>query len=207
MKKTFLPALLLLAGAAHAQNNALKIDIFQPLFNTAALSFEHKLSDATSFQVGLSGTFNYTGGSSYNIAANIGSLHTSGFTITPEYRLYLSEKHVALQGFYVAPYLRFQHLEQRGDYYPYYIGPPTIYPITQEYQSRLNAFGLGVVVGRHWIFKQRFSLDAFVGPGYNFISTSSNVPGYEPRKGDFLNYADTNNNYDLRAGASFGIAF
>ena len=207
MKRKFLAALLLLAGTAQAQNNALKIDIFQPVLNTAALSFEHKLSDASSFQLGLSGTFNYTGDGAYYNGGSIGGLHTSGFAITPEYRLYLSEKHVALQGFYVAPYLRFQHLQQRGDYQYFSIEPPIGYSNAQEYQSRFNAFGLGVVVGRHWIFKQRFSLDAFAGPGYNFISTSSNVPGYEPVKSDFLAYPNTNNNYDFRAGVTFGIAF
>ncbi|GAB3875772.1 hypothetical protein GCM10028824_32030 [Hymenobacter segetis] len=206
MKKTLLlPALLLMAGAAHAQDNAVKVDIFQPIINTLALSFEHKLSESSSVQVGLSGTFGYQedGNYSFNPNGYYDGRSTSGFAITPEYRLYLSEKHPALEGFYVAPYLRYQYLSQTGTSY---IANNNGGGYNQKYESSLSAFGLGVVVGRHWIFKKRFSLDIFTGPGYTFTSTSSNQPGYTPRKGDFVGYLN-NNSYDFRGGATFGIAF
>jgi hypothetical protein len=160
------------------------------------------LSESSSFQLGVGGTFGYKDDYS-NFNVNDDGRSTSGFSITPEYRLYLSEKHPAMEGFYVAPYLRFQHLSQTGNFY---LNNPNGQSYTQNYEASLTAFGLGVTVGRHWIFKQRFSLDAFFGPGYTLTNTSSNQPGYQPSKGDFLGYID-NNNYDLRGGVTFGIAF
>lgn len=199
MKKLVLLPALLLAGAAQAQTSVLKVDIFQPIINTLAISYEHKLSETSSFQLGLAGTFGYKDDySSFSSSDN--GRRTSGFAITPEYRLYLSEKHAAPEGFYVAPYLRYQYLSQTGSTYS---GGSMPYPVS--YEASLNAFGLGVVVGRHWIFKRRFSLDVFAGPGYTFTSISSG-PGYTPSKGDFVGYLD-NNSYDLRGGVTFGLAF
>lgn len=206
MKKTLLLPALLLAGAAHAQTNALKVDIFQPIVNTLALSFEHKLSETSSFQIGLAGTFSYNDEGStfyYGSGSSSSSRHTSGFALTPEYRFYLSEKHPALEGFYVAPYLRYQYLSQTVDANIYTQGGGQQ---LSTYDASLNAFGLGIVVGRHWIFKQRFSLDIFTGPGYTITSVSSGNAGFAPRKGDFVGYYN-NTNYDFRGGATFGIAF
>ena len=113
---------LLLAGAAQAQTNVLKVDIIQPLINTVAVSFEHKLSESGSLQVGVAGTFGYKDGSHFGYYNGFNSYYsgqnsTSGFSITPEYRFYLSEKHAAPEGFYVAPYVRYQHLRTTGNYY------------------------------------------------------------------------------------------
>jgi len=196
MNKLFLVPTLLLAGAAQAQTNVVKLDIFQPIVSTIALSFEHKLSEASSFQLGVAGTFGYK--EDYSSFGNTNGRSTSGFAITPEYRFYLSEKHPALEGFYVAPFVRFQYLSQTGINYNQ--------NIPQPYEASLVAFGLGTTVGRHWIFKQRFSLDLFAGPGYTFTSVSSNQAGGRIDKGDFLGYFN-NNNYDFRGGVTFGIAF
>lgn len=200
MKISFLLPALLIASAAQAQTNALKVDIFQPIVSTLALSFEHKLSESSSFQVGLSGTFGYKDGSGFS---NTDRPSTSGFTITPEYRYYLSERREALEGFYAAPYLRYQYLSQTGRYYTNINGGAGY---SQDYNASLNSFGLGLIVGRHWIFKQRFSLDIYAGPGYNFTGVSSDKQGYSPQKGDFLGYSN-DFNYDLRGGVTFGIAF
>ncbi|WP_165370598.1 DUF3575 domain-containing protein [Hymenobacter persicinus] len=188
------------AAGAQAQNNAVKIDIFQPIVNTAALSYEHKLSESSSFQLGLSFTINYREDS--NFSNNSESPKTSGFGITPEYRLYLSEKHPALEGFYVAPYLRYQHLNKTGKSEEYNPVTNTFY--RRDLDASLNAFGGGVVVGRHWIFKQRFSLDGYLGPSYMVSGISSNVDNIN--RGDFLGYYE-GSNYGIRAGVSFGVAF
>lgn len=213
MKKTVLLPALLLAGAAHGQTNVLKADIIQPLINTIAVSFEHKLSASSSFQLSVAGTFGYkdNGGFNFNNGSNnyyyySGQNSTSGFSITPEYRFYLSEKHEAPEGFYVAPYLRYQHLSSTSDSYQYNPMTGTSY-YGQRIEASLNAFGLGVIVGKHWIFKKRFSIDLYTGPGFTFASTSSNQPGYTPSKRDFVGQLGSDNNYDFRGGATFGIAF
>ena len=201
MKKFLILPALLLASVAQAQINVLKIDIFQPTIKTLALSFEHKLSESSSFQIGLSGTFGYKEGSYFNSSySNNNEPSTSGVSITPEYRFYLSEKYPALEGFYVAPYGRYQYLSLTGFSYNNSTGNPT------KIGASLNAFGLGVIVGRHWIFKKRFSLDIYMGPGYTVTSISSDQPGYTTSKDDFIGYSNYTN-YDLRGGATFGIAF
>ncbi|WP_375416821.1 DUF3575 domain-containing protein [uncultured Hymenobacter sp.] len=200
MKKLLLLPAMLLTGAAHAQTNALKVDIFQPVINTLAVSFEHKLSETSSFQIGLSGTFSYSeDGDSFT---NESGRKTSGFAITPEYRLYLSEKHPAPEGFYVAPFVRYQYLSQTGFADGYYSGGGA--PSGQPYEASLNAFGLGVTVGRHWIFKQRFSLDIFAGPAYTVTSISSDNAAID--KDYFVSYFE-GTNYDFRGGVTFGLAF
>ncbi|WP_081910710.1 DUF3575 domain-containing protein [Hymenobacter sp. APR13] len=193
-------AAVVAATQAQAQTNVVKIDIIQPIVNTAALSFEHKLSETSSFQLGVSVTANYREDGGFNYYSE--GRKTSGFGIMPEYRFYLSEKHPAMEGFYVAPFLRFQHLSQKGDYELYD-------PITGGYSRRkvdatLNAFGGGVVVGRHWIFKQRFSLDAQLGPSYMVSGVSSDGAGVD--KDSFLGFYD-DINYGIRGGVTFGIAF
>ncbi|RSK50866.1 DUF3575 domain-containing protein [Hymenobacter rigui] len=199
---------LLVAGAllvfsqVQAQTNVIKLDIFQPIVNTAALSFEHKLTEASSFQFGVSFTANYRedgydySGSSYE------GRKTSGFGIMPEYRFYLSEKHPAMEGFYVAPFLRYQYLSQTGSYSSY--DPLTGNITYRKADASLNAFGGGVVVGRHWIFKQRFSLDALLGPSYMVSGVTSDDRNVE--KSNFLGFYD-DMNYCLRGAITFGIAF
>lgn len=193
--------LLLGAAKAQAQTNVLKIDIFQPIVNTAALSYEHKLSETSSFQLGVSITSNYKE-SSYYVNGMSGERKSSGFGLMPEYRFYLSEKHPAMEGFYVAPFLRYQYLNQTGKQENY--DPTTGYSTLRDVDVSLNAFGGGVVVGRHWIFKQRFSLDAQVGPSYMVAGVSSNNAGIG--RGDFLGFYD-DINYGIRGGVTFGIAF
>jgi hypothetical protein len=201
MKKLLLLPALLACGAAHAQNNALKVDIFRPIINTLALSYEHKLSETSSFQLGVSGMFGFdTGGGGFNGSDNP---KVSGFALTPEYRLYLSERYPALEGFYVAPFARYEYQSLSGTRTTF---SPIGAPFTTNTEASLNAFGVGVLVGRHWIFKQRFSLDLFLGPGYTGTSVSSDDPNAEVDKGDFVGFIEENN-YDIRGGLTFGIAF
>jgi Protein of unknown function (DUF3575) len=199
-KCALLAAAVLAAAQAQAQNNVVKLDIFQPIVNTAALSFEHKLSEASSFQLGLSITANYREDGGFYTSTD--GRKTSGFGIVPEYRFYLSEKHPAMEGFYVAPFLRFQHLSQEGRYESF--DPFTGNSTFRNIDATLNAFGAGVVVGRHWIFKQRFSLDAQLGPSYMVSSVNSSDPNIG--KDDFLGFYD-DINYGIRGGLTFGVAF
>ena len=199
MQKSFvLSSLLLSAAGAQAQNNVLKVDILRPIVQTGAFSFEHKLSESASFQLTFSFTSNYK--EDGNIIFNsqyYGGRRTSGFGIMPEYRVYLSDKYTALQGFYAAPFLRYQYLSQSGDVYRFN-GPNT------RHDASLSAFGGGVLIGRHWIFKRRFSLDLNLGPEYMAASVTSNDP--DATQGDFLGFNNFSN-YNLNGGITFGIAF
>lgn len=186
MKKSLLVATFVAASAtsALAQDNVLKVNILSPIVKTGSFFYERKLTDNSSFQLGLLFT-NFKVSDEDRI---------TGFAITPEYRFYLSERTTALQGFYVGPFLRYQNLTIKTDN-TYYGGTSS--------ETSLNTFGGGVVVGRHWIFKERFSLDAFLGPSYNAGNiededSSSGTVSYDPGPFD---------GFGLRAGVTFGIAF
>lgn len=190
MKKLLLPAALLLlaAGSASAQNNVVKVNILSPLVKTGSFFYEHKLNSSSSFQIG--GLF-----TSYSV----GDTDLSGFAITPEYRFYLSERKEAMEGFYVAPFLRYQNLTLKDTYTSYNSNGSTS---TRTDKASLDTFGGGILIGHQWIFKQRFSLDTFLGPSYNGGSIK-----YEGSQGSSTFDAGTFQGFGVRAGITFGIAF
>lgn len=112
----------------------------------------------------------------------------SGFGITPEYRFYLSESKDVLNGFYVAPFLRYQNFKLEDEF-------------TND-EATLTTFGGGVLAGHQWIFKERFSLDTFIGPSY--LGGSVDVEG-DAEEDDFSTGAL--NGFGVRVGVTFGIAF
>ena len=196
-----LGTILLAAAEAQAQNQVLKIDIFQPIVNTAALSYERKLSESSSFQLGVSVTAKYPEDGE-NFPSSYAGRKSSGVGIMPQYRLYLSEKHPAPEGFYVAPYLRYQYLRQQGQYEEF--NPATGTSTIRKSDASLNAFGGGIVVGRHWIFKRLFSLDTFLGPSYMASRVSTTNPNVN--RDSFLGFYE-DSNYGIRGGLTFGFAF
>ena len=188
MKKILLAAAAVAATSASAvaQDNVIKVNILSPLVKTGSFFYEHKLNDNSSLQLGLLFTSWKDGGSK-----------VSGFGITPEYRFYLSERSPAPDGFYVAPYLRYQSLKL-SDTYPSFNGTA----MTTD-EATLNTFGGGIVVGRQWIFKRRFSLDVFLGPGYNGGEVTVKSSGSDPETFDPGPFKG----FTVRTGITFGIAF
>ncbi len=145
MKKTNLTLLFIIGFSATvwAQENVIKLNIFSPIVKTLNMSYERKISESGSFQLG----FFYTGYSD-----DISSF--KGFGITPEYRMYLSDTE-APEGFYLAPFVRYQKFDAEDEF---------------GNEGTLSGFGGGLVVGKQWIFKEKVALDLFVGPSY--VNTS-----------------------------------
>lgn len=172
-------ALLMAVGfSARAQSqNVIKVNILSPLVRTANFSFEHALSETSSFQIG----FFYTG-------YRFGDTRFSGVGITPEYRFYLSERKQAPAGFYVAPFLRYQNFKL------------TETALTAT--GSLSLFGLGATAGYNLILKDRFSLDFFLGPSYSFGSVKS-----DNGTADSFSTGGIGGGFGLRTGITFGIAF
>lgn len=188
MKKLLLAGLLLTAGtAAKAQDNVIKVNILSPIFSTGSFFFEHKLDAASSLQLGASFT-----------KTNQDDVDLSGFSVTPEYRFYLSSSKEAPQGFYVGPYLRYRHLKLQNT------RDNSTGSLRQE--ATLNTFGGGILIGHHWIFKQRFSLDTFLGPSYGAGSLK-----YNDSSGTYRDYSDNSFllgiGFGIRSGVTFGLAF
>ena len=196
MKKILLAAACMAASStvALAQNNVVKVNILSPLVKTGSFFYEHKLNDNSSLQLGALFT-------SWSIDGN--DTKVTGFALTPEYRFYLSEKSSAPEGFYVGPFVRYQNLTLKSTYEDYSYdnnGNPTT--STQTDEASLNTLGGGVVVGRQWIFKERFALDLFLGPSYNGgsikVKSSSYAGSFDPGPFD---------GFGIRTGVTFGLAF
>lgn len=191
--KKFLLAAALLAGSASvasAQSTVVKANIFSPLVKTGSFFVEHRVGAHNSVQLG--GLFTKWGS---------GDTQLSGFALTPEYRLYLAANKPALQGFYVGPFVRYQHLTLSSSYESL----DDSGTLTRDKaEAALNTLGGGVVVGHQWLFKQRFSLDMFLGPSYNGGTIKVKDTG-----------SHTNTSFDagvfhgfgIRSGVTFGIAF
>ena len=162
---------------AQGPQNVIKINIFSPVVSTLSLSYERALSTQNSAQL----NFFYTG-------ASIGETRFRGFGITPEYRFYLSENKDAPAGFYVGPFLRYQN-----------------FSLTEELsdaKGSLSTFGGGVLIGGHWIFKEKFSLDTFIGPAY----ASGNV-SVDDGSSDTSFDVGFFDGFGVRFGVTVGYAF
>jgi hypothetical protein len=177
-------ALLLGSTAASAQNHALKVNLLSPLVKTGSFFYEHKLNDASSLQLG--GLVTYWG---------LGDTKISGFAITPEYRRYLSNDKQALEGFYVAPFARYQNLG---------LSLQTSTDDGTTAKATVHTIGGGVVVGHQWVFRRRITLDTFFGPSYN-----SNVTKLKASSGEASESFDLGSfqGFGLRTGVTLGVAF
>ena len=153
MKKV-LYTLGLLGGtimAAQAQNSAIKLNVISVAVATANVSFESKIGDGSSFQIGAF----YTGFS-------ISDTKFTGFGITPELRFYPGGD--ALHGFFVGPYLRYQNFKLSSPGYTYNSSGSTT-ATTNE--ATLNTFGGGANLGYQWVFGEHFVLEPFLRLGYS----------------------------------------
>jgi hypothetical protein len=174
MKKSItLLSLLVSAVVVHAQ--VVKINILSPVFRTLNVQYEQAISKNSSLQLG----FFYTG-------YKDGDLKFSGIGITPEFRYYLSNTD-APEGVYIAPFVRYQSF--------------TLEHEPSNDKGTYTAFGGGLILGKQWIFKNKITLDLFIGPSY-----SSGDLKVKSGDGDSLD-VDVFDGFGLRTGICFGFKF
>jgi len=175
---SFIVALgFLSAGRVAAQPRSLfKINLLSPLTSTANVAYERVVGTRNSFQLGVF----YSG-------VRLSGVRYRGFGFTPEYRFYLANEAAAPRGFYLAPFVRYRRFELTDQNQP-------------QLGGRLRTFGGGLTVGYQALFRDRFSLDAFLGPSLNSASLRAN-DGYSPRLPFGLF-----NGFGLRAGLTLGLA-
>lgn len=178
MKKNTSIAILILCSlaTARAQTNTIKLNILAPIVKTANVQYEKAFGNK-SFQLGAF----YTG-------FKQSTTKFSGFGITPEFRFYLSDT-PAPQGFYAAPFLRYQNFTIEGT------------DPNASAKGTLSTFGGGLIIGKQWIFKEKVVLDIFLGPAYNsgkVKATSGNADNLNPQSFD---------GFGVRTGVCFGLAF
>jgi hypothetical protein len=164
------------------KRNLIKFSLVSPIINSFSMAYERVLNPNNSFQV----TMFYAGNGSLD--AN------GGFGITPEMRLYLSERREAPYGFFVAPFATYQHFSLEDSFFDFGTGASA----TERGTS--NLFGLGVIVGGQWVFKNRVSIDIWGGPGYAFVGLS----GFDNNNGNGYPFA---NGAMGRFGCTLGFLF
>jgi hypothetical protein len=161
------------AQQAEPTNN-IKVNILSPIVRTGSVFYERKLGASTSGQLGVF----YTGYSS-------DGLKLRGFGVTPEFRYYASKDKGALNGFYLAPFVRYQN-----------------YTISEDAnKGELSTFGGGLLLGNQWLLKGGLNIDLFAGPSYNSgsVKIKSGTDTFDLPGGV--------NGFGLRAGLTIGIAF
>lgn len=153
------------------EKNVLKINSLSLFLGTGSVFYERKLSDQTSGQLGLA----YVG-------LKFQDTKFTGILLTPEFRIY--PKKNAIDGFYVAPYLRYQNYTLQSG----------------VNKGSLSSIGGGVLLGREWITKSGFTMDLFFGGHYG----TSNIKvdsGTDSFKTDFIT------GFGIRVGFAVGFAF
>jgi hypothetical protein len=179
MKKIILLILIgLLAVPSFAQEsnvseekNVLKVNTLSLIIGTGSIFYERKFTDNLSGQMGVA-----------YLSYKIEDTKFSGLILTPEIRFY--PKLNAIDGFYIAPYFRYQNfgLEADGD------------------KATYTNYGGGVSFGRQWITNSGFTMDLFFG--YHYSSGKIDVSkgsedsfevakfeGFKPRVGFAIGFA------------------
>jgi opacity protein-like surface antigen len=180
MKKILLAAAVLCVGITAinaqkvSQENNFKVNILSPIVRTGSVFYERKLGESTTGQLG----FFYTGYS-------IDNLKLRGFGITPEFRYYASPDKGAMNGFYLAPFARYQN-----------------YTLTEDAnKGTFSSIGGGLLIGNQWMLKGGINIDLFIGPS---ISTGS----IKVKSGtDNFDLPFGLEGFGVRSGLTVGIAF
>lgn len=156
------------------EKNVLKVNTLTLIIATGSIFYERKVSDLTSVQLGVA----YLG---YKIS----DAKFSGLILTPEFRIY--PKKNAIDGFYIAPYLRYLNLTAKST--------------VEDTNASLTVMGGGVLFGRQWVTDSGFNMDLFFGAHYGSGSVKGNSDDSE--------WVDSNlfTGFKTRVGFAFGFAF
>jgi hypothetical protein len=161
------------AQEVSTEKNVLKVNTLALFAMTGSIFYERGFSDMISGQLGAA----YLGFKS-------GDTKFSGLILTPEMRIY--PKKNAIDGFYVAPYLRYQNFTLKND--------------ATSSKGTLSSFGGGLLFGRQWITNSGFTMDLFFGGHYGSSSVNiksgseadfslNSFKGFKPRVGFALGFA------------------
>jgi hypothetical protein len=180
------------------KNNAIKTSILSPILGTLNISHEYKLSTSWSIQHGLS----YT-----SLVTQIGEQKKTGFNgwqYCVDFRKYRNTK-VNWNGWYHQYFLRYAQ-------YSNYTYRQDLITLNKPIQLKENMHGIniGFGIGYQKVFKNKFVIDAFVGP-YISIPTyyKSNLSSEEIEKNE-LNSLEENpltSTASLRLGLKVGYLF
>lgn len=195
--------LLLLAAAAllfaplqqanaQAQNPGravIKVNPLSALALTGSGFVEYAVTDNVSLQLG-----------AFTTGVSVSNVKFKGYGFTPEVRYYFSENKPAPMGPYMAGYGRIQNFKlsvEREDEEG----------VMREYSATYAPVGLGVAVGNQWIFNSGFTLDVFLGAGYNGGSLKVNAGTEQDFDTGIIGDMILGGGFGLRPGITLGYNF
>jgi len=155
------------------EKNVLKVNTLALIIGTGSVFYEREISDLLAGQMGV-GYLSY----------RIDETRFKGITLTPELKFYIRNN--AIDGFYMAPYLRYFKYDYEAE--------------EDSDEGSFAAFGGGVAFGRQWIMKKGLVMDLFFG-GHYTDGQIDIVSGDEPE--DITKIEG----FKTRVGFSIGFAF
>lgn len=158
------------------KQNAIKLNPLSLAFLTGNMSYERAVSSNQSVQLGVF----YSG-------VNLSGLKYSGFGLTPEYRIYFAGAAQALNGVYVAPFVRYQNFKLEDK--------------ESSNKTTFTTVGGGATIGWQKMWSSGFALNIFAGPAYNNAKfKNSNDEDEFDIKGGFTGFG-------IRSGLTLGFGF
>lgn len=193
-------AFFLSVGSLSAQTgkkNVIKIVPASLFVLTGNLQYERVLNERSSLNFGA-----YYGGFAFNIPLET---TTERFTfkwagLTPEYRFYLTG--TAPNGLYAGPYLRFRRATIQYDQVE---SDPFGDPYVRHVKLRFLTAGGGGMIGYQAILGGWFSIDSYVGVGYNksFLKVFDDTGNPDFEILEFINFQGV----AIRPGVTLGVHF
>lgn len=185
---------------AQAQTTVIKVNLAGLLQKSIGAAVEVKLSDQ--FTIDASGAIvSQTTG----IEGDTNTVYSkeSGFLVGPELRYYFGGNYAdAPSGFFLGADLLYE-----GVKLSYTTTPDSLGNAISTSGNGKN-LGIGIILGSQWIFNDRFAVELFFNPYYNFPSTSGDI-AVNPVSDAFIrNYTSEKSGFLFkRIGLSVGIAF
>jgi hypothetical protein len=173
-----LAAIILFSVNSFAQpDNVIKVNLLSPFVKSGSFFYERALND----EMSLVGGFFFTAWSPGE------DVTLGGFGGTLEFRYYLSES-AAPSGAFIAPFGRFQKFSITEG-----IG-------VDESEANMTSTGGGLLVGIQRLFKERITLEGFIGPAYYMGDT-------ELVSGTSITEIGAFDGFTVRFGVTVGVAF
>lgn len=145
------------AAEPTTRNHILKTNLLSPLMGSGSLFFEAKVAPKASFQVGVfAGKYKPI---SFTETTN------KLWGVVPEVRFYLDRQRNGLAGFYLAPYLKYQHVNQRVEEGEFNF-IDIIFIDIEGYTKNFHEVGGGLSAGYQLVRRGGFTFDMFGGFGY-----------------------------------------
>ena len=173
------------------KENALKINLLSPAYGNLSVTYQHLINPVKSINI----TVGYIDFDDYTRFDAGYKFRMQGFSIIPEDRTNFTG--YGLNGTYAAPFLRYMNY-QTTDTEILSNGTK------KEETGSIQSLGIGFVIGRQHIIKNRVLFDYFIGPAYQVIidnvgrGSSDYLPSISDR---YLS------GYSVRAGITIGLAY